>query len=132
MLTFVTGNVNKVQEFERILGYPLAHTPLDLDEIQAVDLLPVIEHKARQAYAALGCPVLVEDMGLAFAAWSGLPGALIKWFLNSVGIDGVCHMLQGETNRDASATTLLVVSIEISTSEARPNCSITGRVRAIC
>ena len=107
MLTFVTGNVNKVREFERILGYPLAHTALDLDEIQAVDLLPVIEHKARQAYAALGCPVLVEDTGLAFAAWNGLPSALIKWFLTSVGVEGICHMLQGESNRAATATTLL-------------------------
>ena len=107
MLTFITGNVNKIGEFERILGNALPHTPLDLDEIQAVDLLPVIEHKARQAYAALGRPVLVEDTGLSFAAWQGLPGALIKWFLNSVGVDGMCKMLQGESNRKATATTLL-------------------------
>ena len=107
MLTFITGNVNKVREFERILGYALTHTALDLDEIQAVDLLPVIEHKARHAYAALGRPVLVEDTGLAFAAWNGLPGALIKWFLTSVGVEGICQMLQGETNRAASATILL-------------------------
>ena len=107
MLTFITGNTNKVRECERILGASLAHEPLDLEEIQSIDLLPVIQHKARLAYATLGRPVLVEDTGLAFTAWNGLPGALIKWFLTSVDVDCLCQMLGGETNRGATATTLL-------------------------
>ena len=54
----------------------------------------------------LGAPVLVEDTGLAFAAWNGLPGALIKWFLTSLGPEGICRLLRQETNREAAATTL--------------------------
>ena len=107
MLTFISGNTNKVRECERLLGTTLGYASLPLDEIQSIDPLPVVEHKARLAYAALNRPVLVEDTGLAFAAWNGLPGALIKWFLGSVGTEGLCRMMQAETNRTATATTLL-------------------------
>jgi len=106
MLTFITSNANKLAEVERILGYSLAQESLLLEEIQAVDLEPVVRHKARQAYVLLGRPVLVEDTGLSFAAWNGLPGALIKWFLQSLGTPGICRLLRNETNRTATAITL--------------------------
>ena len=107
MLTFISGNTHKVRECERLLGMTLAHESLALDEIQSIDPLPVVEHKARLAYATLKRPVLVEDTGLAFAAWNGLPGAFIKWFLGSLGPEGLCRMMRAETNRTATATTLL-------------------------
>jgi non-canonical purine NTP pyrophosphatase (RdgB/HAM1 family) len=106
LLTFITSSANKRAEVERILGRTLAQAHLPLEEIQAIDLGPVVRHKARQAYAQLGRPVLVEDTGLAFAAWNGLPGALVKWFLTSLGADGICKLLRGEANRAATATTL--------------------------
>jgi non-canonical purine NTP pyrophosphatase (RdgB/HAM1 family) len=105
-LTFITSSANKLTEVGRILGRTLAQASLPLEEIQAIDLEPVVYHKARQAYAQLGRPVLVEDTGLAFAAWNGLPGALIKWFLQALGTEGICRLLRGETNRAATATAL--------------------------
>ncbi|MGH8009486.1 MAG: non-canonical purine NTP pyrophosphatase, partial [Candidatus Binatia bacterium] len=98
MLTFITSNTDKLREVERILGRTLAQASLPLEEIQAIDLDPVVSHKAKQAYGHLGRPVLVEDTGLAFTAWHGLPGALIKWFLATLGTDGICKLLRGETN----------------------------------
>jgi len=106
VVTFITSNTEKHREVERLLGRSLTQVSLALEEIQAVDLEPVVSHKARQAYAALGRPVLVEDTGLAFTAWNGLPGALVKWFLATLGTDGICRLLRGETNRTATATTL--------------------------
>ena len=41
--------------------------------------------KAADAYALFRRPVLVDDTGLAIRAWNGLPGALIAWFLDTVG-----------------------------------------------
>lgn len=105
MLTFITSSANKLAEVERILGRTLARASLPLEEIQAIDLEPVVRHKAHQAYAHLGRPVLVEDTGLAFAAWNGLPGALIKWFLTALGPHGICKLLRGEANRAVTATT---------------------------
>jgi XTP/dITP diphosphohydrolase len=106
MFTFITSSANKLAEVERILGRPLTQASLPLEEIQAIDLEPVVRHKAHQAYARLGRPVLVEDTGLAFTAWNGLPGALIKWFLTALGPNGICKLLCDETNRAATATTL--------------------------
>ncbi len=106
MLTFITSSANKLSEVERILGRPLTQASLPLEEIQAIDLEPVVRHKAHQAYDQLGRPVLVEDTGLAFTAWNGLPGALIKWFLRALGPNGICKLLRDETNRAATATTL--------------------------
>ena len=106
MVTFITGNLEKVRECERMLSVELTHETLPLEEIQALDVGSVVEHKACAAYAALRRPVLVEDTGLAFAAWNGLPGALIAWFLDSVGVHGVCRMLEAETDRAATATSV--------------------------
>jgi non-canonical purine NTP pyrophosphatase (RdgB/HAM1 family) len=93
-------------EVERLLGQRLTRASLPLAEIQDIALEPVVIHKAQQAYAHVQQPVLVEDTGLAFAAWNGLPGALVKWFLSALGTDGLCRLLQEEENRSATASTL--------------------------
>ena len=105
-LTFITSSENKLQEIERLLGRQLARANVALDEIQDIALEPVVAHKAKQAYAQVQRPVLVEDTGLAFAAWNGLPGALVKWFLAALGTDGLCRLMQREVNRSAVARTL--------------------------
>jgi inosine/xanthosine triphosphate pyrophosphatase family protein len=84
-LTFITSSENKYNEVVRLLGRPLSRAAPPLDEIQEVALAPVVAHKAHHAYARIHGPVLVEDTGLSFAAWNGLPGALVKWFLSSLG-----------------------------------------------
>ncbi len=105
-LAFVTTSENKLAEVERLLGQRVTRASLPLDEIQDIALEPVVSHKVRHAYARVQQPVLVEDTGLAFAAWNGLPGALVKWFLSTVGTDGLCRLLHGEENRTATASTL--------------------------
>lgn len=106
--TFVTESAAKVAEARRILGHEIEHRPMALPEIQAVDLDPVVEAKARYAFEALGeRPVLVEDTGLFIEAWNGLPGALAKWFVERVGPAGLCAMLAAFPHRAASAETLV-------------------------
>ena len=109
-LTFVTGSAAKHAEAERILGTPLRRVALDLPETQEIRVAAVVEAKALAAWEALGhTPVLVEDTGLAFDAWDGLPGALVKWFVGSVGVNGICRMLDGFGSRAATATTVVAV-----------------------
>ncbi len=101
---FVTGNPNKVREAEEILGLTLEPVQVDgLFEIQSPDLDEVVRHKAQQAYSALQCPVMVEDSGLVFHAWNGLPGALVKWFEETVGCQGMLKMVKDFNNRSATA-----------------------------
>lgn len=86
----------------------LEHFDLDLPEIQSIDVEEVITYKAKHAYNALGQkPVMVEDTGLFFEAWNGLPGALIKWFFKSVGNAGICSMLHEFPDRSAWAKTVV-------------------------
>ncbi|MFL2916607.1 MAG: non-canonical purine NTP pyrophosphatase, partial [Nitrospinia bacterium] len=60
-----------------ILNLPIDFVQVaDLFEVQSPDLDVVVRHKAQQAYESLQYPVMVEDSGLLFHAWNGLPGAL--------------------------------------------------------
>lgn len=91
-------------EAQRILGRPLAHSIIELDEAQAVEVDLVVTHKAHAAYQALGrVPVMVEDTGLHVDAWNGLPGALVRWFIKGVGTAGICRMMSSFPGREASA-----------------------------
>jgi non-canonical purine NTP pyrophosphatase (RdgB/HAM1 family) len=103
-LTFITGNPGKAQEVSRYLGSPVDHVSLDLDEIQSLDLEEIVKDKAMRAYGKLGSQVLVEDVSLVFSAFGKLPGPLIKWFLEELGNEGLCRLLDGKENRDCSAT----------------------------
>jgi XTP/dITP diphosphohydrolase len=95
---FVTTDESKRREAQRILGVELERAAPDVPEVQSLDCAEVATHKARAARKALGSPpypVLVEDSGLVVGAWNGLPGALTKWFLDSVGNEGIIEMLCG-------------------------------------
>lgn len=123
-ITFITNTEGKAKEAQEILGkgFRVTHKKVDLDEIQAIDSKAVIEKKAREAYAILKRPVLVEDTSLHFAAWSGLPGALVRWFLDSVGCEGVCKMMKAEKNR------LAYTESAVAYFDGRKMKIVTGRV----
>ena len=85
-LIFVTKSRNKFTEAERVSSERFERAEIDLPEIQAVEIEQVIVFKAEHAYRELGRrPVLVEDTGLFIDAWHGLPGALVRWFVERVG-----------------------------------------------
>ena len=52
-MKFVTGNVNKWEEANAIVGGGLERVEIDLPEIQAMDIIEVMKHKAKAAYEAL-------------------------------------------------------------------------------
>lgn len=123
-LKFVTGNANKVLEASKILGCPLEQvSTLIIHEIQTHEINKIVEHKAQQAYEILKCPVLVEDSGLIFTAWNGLPGALVKWFEISVGCGGLLKMLEGFENREAFAICMTAIF------DGREMCVTKGEVK---
>ncbi|KAI8912137.1 inosine triphosphate pyrophosphatase [Entophlyctis helioformis] len=97
MVVFVTGNENKLREVRAIVGdsMPLTAQKVDLPELQGPSTQYVSFEKARTAAALLGTPVLTEDTALCFEAMGGLPGPYIKWFLESLGHDGLNRMLAG-------------------------------------
>lgn len=102
---FATKNENKLREVNDILGYSLEQINIDLFEPQGINVEDIVKEKAKDAFRKVGKIVLVEDTSLEFLAWNGLPGALIKWFLGTVGNEGILNMLKNEINRKAIAKT---------------------------
>ncbi|TPX71168.1 hypothetical protein SpCBS45565_g01356 [Spizellomyces sp. 'palustris'] len=104
-ITFVTGNANKLKEVQAILAptaISLVSHKLDLPELQGTTQSVSLE-KARHAASILQRPVLTEDTSLCFTAMKGLPGPYIKWFLDSLGHDGLNKMLVGFDDKGAEA-----------------------------
>lgn len=104
-IVFVTSQEGKAKEAQSILGkgFLVEQANIDLDEIQAIEGKDIVKYKVREAFKIFKKPVIVEDTSLYFEAWQGLPGALVRWFLKTVGCDGICKMMNGEKNRKATA-----------------------------
>lgn len=101
-LIFVTGNNNKFQEAESILGLQLEHTEVELDEVQDMDVEVVVAKKAQTAYEKIRKPLFVDDAGIYVTSWKGFPGALVKFIDKSCGLDTMLKWLKLE--KDNSAT----------------------------
>jgi XTP/dITP diphosphohydrolase len=106
-IVLITGNDGKAREYGELLGMEVNAVKADPIEIQSLDVAEVVTRKAEDAFAKLRRPVLVDDTGLVLNAWNGLPGALVAWFLSSVGTDGILDMAAGLADRSAVATTAL-------------------------
>ncbi len=106
---FVSSNAGKVREIEAILGFPIEQLDLDLPEIQALDVALVARDKALKAHAAAGRTVFVEDTGLYLDHLGGLPGALVRWFLATIGPQGICDLLPEGADRSATARTAIAL-----------------------
>lgn len=102
-VTFITGNDEKIAFLKKYLELDLPHKKLELEEIQSLNLKEITEYKARQAYAQLDSPVLVEDVSFTLRAMGNLPGPLIKWFLQEIGPEGVCQLADFYGDRRARA-----------------------------
>lgn len=94
-ITFITGNQAKADYLTKYLGFYVRHQKIDLDEIQSLELKRVVEHKVRQAYKAVGAPVIVEDVALEFRALGRLPGTFIRFYVDEVPFETICRTLDG-------------------------------------
>ena len=104
-IALITGNAGKAAGYTAMLGIEVTPAKAELTEVQSLDVAVVAARKA--AYAQLGGPVLVDDTGLTVHAWNGLPGALVAWFLDTVGAQGILAMAAGLTDRSATVSTAL-------------------------
>jgi inosine triphosphate pyrophosphatase len=108
-VTFITGNEKKAAYLEKYLGYGVAHQKLEVSEPQSLDLREIAEHKAREAHKQLGSPVLVEDISFSMEALGGkLPGPFIKWFLEEMGLEGICKLADLTPSRKATTAVCYV------------------------
>jgi inosine triphosphate pyrophosphatase len=103
-ITFVTGNMKKLEELKAILGdsFQLDNAKIDLPELQGEPDEVAIE-KAKLAAKEINGAVIIEDTSLCFNALGGLPGVYIKWFFEKIGNEGLYKMLEGFEDKTAYA-----------------------------
>lgn len=90
-----------------MVGLDILHKKVDVDEIQSLNLQEVVTHKVKQAYEMIKQPVIVEDTSLIIDAMGQLPGTYIKWFLQELGVKGICTLADAFDSRAATAGAMI-------------------------
>jgi len=107
-LIFLTSNEEKFREAKEILSdFNIILRQIDLAEIQAIEGEEVVIQKAQAGFDRVGTSLIIEDTSLYINAWNQLPGALSKWFMKTVGNDGIVKMMSGFGDRSAVAETII-------------------------
>jgi len=105
-LYFITGNKNKFEEAKLILP-EIEQFDIDLPEIQDIDAKKIIKAKLLEALNHKKADFIVEDTSLYFECLKGMPGPLIKWFMNSIGNQGLFELAEKLENNKAEAKTII-------------------------
>jgi inosine triphosphate pyrophosphatase len=108
---FITGNKDKLREVRELLP-DVQGIDLDLSEIQETDARKIITAKLAEAQRGHTGTFIVEDTSLYLDAMNGLPGPLVKWFVKSVGIDGIYQLTEAFQSTRATARTLIGYAAE--------------------
>lgn len=106
MLFFITGNKGKYEEVKSILGN-VEQLEMDLPEIQSINAHEIIKAKLLEAKKHGKGEYIVEDTSLYMDCLNGLPGPLIKWFLKTVGNDGLYKIADKMDDYGAEALTIV-------------------------
>ncbi|QQG50033.1 MAG: non-canonical purine NTP pyrophosphatase [Candidatus Berkelbacteria bacterium] len=105
-LFFITGSANKFAEIKSIIP-DVEQMDIDLPEIQNIDAHEIIKAKLEEALKHKKAGFIVEDTSLYLDCLKGLPGPLIKWFLKTVGNDGLAEIATKLGNAKAQAKTII-------------------------
>ncbi len=105
-LYFITGNKGKLTEVQSIIQN-VEQLDIDLPELQEIDASEIIKAKLEAAFEHHDGEFIVEDTSLYLNALNGLPGPLIKWFMKTIGNDGLFGIADKLGNYKAQAKTII-------------------------
>ncbi|UCG95037.1 MAG: non-canonical purine NTP pyrophosphatase [archaeon] len=103
---FITGNKGKLEEVKDILG-DVEQLEMDLPEVQGIDAREIVRAKLTEAQKHRKGDFIVEDTSLYLDCLNGLPGPLIKWFLKTVGNEGLFRIAERLGEKGAEARTIV-------------------------
>lgn len=106
MIYFITGNQNKFNEVKLILP-DVEQLDIDLPEIQEINAKEIVKNKLLESLNHIEGEFIVEDTSLYFDCLKGLPGPLIKWFLKTIGNNGLAEITEKLGNNKAEAKTII-------------------------
>jgi non-canonical purine NTP pyrophosphatase (RdgB/HAM1 family) len=111
-VTFITGNAKKLAEVRAFMPN-IQNLNLDLPEIQSMDSKEIASFKIKAALEHCSGPVMIDDTALFLDCLqsadgsAGLPGPLIKWFLNTMGNRKLAQMVLTLKSTRAHARTMI-------------------------
>ena len=105
-IKFITGNPNKFRESQAIIP-ELEQLNVDLDEIQELDAKKIMEHKLKEAFRHCDGKFIIEDQGFYIECLNGLPGPLIRWFWQPLGVEKIARIVEFLGNNRAEAKTII-------------------------
>lgn len=105
MLYLMTSNRDKFAEFRDIMkGVEVRQLSVDILEIQEVSPRNIVRAKLEEGLKRKkGVNVTVEDTSLHLRCMNGMPGPLVKWFLRSIGPEGIYQIADKFGNYNAEA-----------------------------
>ncbi len=102
MFTLITGNEQKIKEFEFVLkgqGVQFEVLRAEKPELRSDDPCEIVEVAAKTFAEKLGKAVVVEDSGLFINALKGFPGTCTKYVHERISNSGILRLMKGEKNR---------------------------------
>jgi len=105
-LYFITGNKNKFEEVKLIFPN-VEQFDINLQEIQEIDAKKILNAKFLEALKYKQAEFIVEDTSLYLECLNGLPGPLIKWFIKTIGNEGLFNITKKLENTKAEAKTII-------------------------
>jgi XTP/dITP diphosphohydrolase len=100
MLRYVTTNDGKVREAREYID--CEQLDYDYTEIQDSAVGAIAAHGARETYAHVNEPVVVDDSGLFIDALDGFPGPYSSYVEDTLGIERVQRLVECENDHRAA------------------------------
>ncbi|MBI2672524.1 RdgB/HAM1 family non-canonical purine NTP pyrophosphatase [Candidatus Woesearchaeota archaeon] len=107
-LYFITGNPNKLREVKAIIP-DIEGLDISLQEIQSLDPFEIVRHKLMEAQKHHEGNLIVDDSSLVVKCLNKLPGTLIKFFEESIGLEGIVKI--AKLFEDTSATARCIIGL---------------------
>lgn len=107
-LYFVTASENKFNDYQFLLGKyaDLRWVNFPIEEPVTMDPAIFIRRQVEWVKTKLPyLPFLVEQTNLMLKAWNNLPGNITRLFIEGVGVEGICKMLQAFDDQSATVVT---------------------------
>lgn len=103
-VTLVTGNWAKTAQaraFLEPLGIEVENIKMDTVEIQADKVEDVASYSAKWASEKLKKNIVKNDTGIEIEALKGFPSAYTHYISDTIDVEGILKLMDGEKNRKA-------------------------------
>ncbi|MBM3897804.1 MAG: XTP/dITP diphosphatase [Thaumarchaeota archaeon] len=103
-LYFATGNPRKFAEVKQVLeefGIELEQINIKGEEVQANNVLAVVENAANKIAKEFSKPFIVEDASLQIEVLNTFPGPYSSYVYKTIGLGGVLKLLEEVDHRYA-------------------------------